>query len=360
MNGAATNGATVVFGATGFIGRGLLRELLTGPDDGRIVAVVRSAESGARLRERLAGDGVPIDRLSVHLFDPDAAEISLEPAVPEVRDVHNLAAAFAFGMTPQAARAVNVVLAEKITRFAAASGARRLIHVSGYRVGAHPTMPVPWPPRHRRRIYGRLGAYEASKIEADAVVRALAAALNVPLTVVNPGTVIGDSRTGEADQYLGLAELVLQLSRGQLRAVPGSRGTVVPVVTVDHLARFLALVPRDPQAAGQAYWVLDDATPALPELVALVAGELGVPAPRRLVPVVALRILPAWLTGAQKETLSFVSTDTYPTASATAFARRHGLEYPPVRPALRRWAKHLAATAPDRRLKGAGGRSGRR
>lgn len=345
MTGA---GSTVVFGATGFIGRGLLRELLTAPaDDGRIVAVVRSAASGTRLRERLAGEGLPLDRLSIHLFDPGAAAITLEPAVPDVRDVHNLAAAFAFGMTPEAARAVNVVLAEKITRFAAAAHARRLVHVSGYRVGAHPTTPVPWPSRHRRRVYGRLGAYEASKIEADAVVRALAAELDVPLTVVNPGTVIGDSRTGEADQYLGLADLVLQLSRGELRAVPGSRNTVLPVVTVDHLARFLALVPRDPGAAGEAYWVLDDATPPLPELVALLADQLEVPAPRRRVPVAALRVLPERLTGAQKETLSFISADTYPTASATAFTRRHGFGHPPVQPALRRWAKHLAAHAPD-------------
>ena len=348
MSGAWRNGGSiVVFGATGFIGRGLLRELLTDPaEDSRVVAVVRSAESGARLRDRLGSDGVPLDRLSIHLFDPGAAEIALEPAVPDVRDVHNLAAAFAFGMTAEAARAVNVVLAEKITRFAAATRARRLVHVSGYRVGAHPTMPVPWSPRHRRRIYGRLGAYEASKIEADAVVRALAARLDVPLTVVNPGTVIGDSRTGEADQYLGLADLVLQLSRGQLRAIPGTRDTVVPVVTVDHLARFLALVPRDPLAASQAYWVLDDATPVLPDLVSLVADELGVPAPRRRVPVVALRILPEWLTGAQKETLSFISTDAYPTASATALTRRHGFDHPPVRPALQRWARFLAATAP--------------
>lgn len=340
--------AAVVFGATGFIGRGLLRELLTDPDgDDLVVAAVRTAESGARLRDRLVSGGVPLDRLSVHVFDPGSAELVLDPVAADVRDVYNLAAAFAFGMTARAAREVNVVLAEKITRFAAAAGARRLVHVSGYRVAAYPAVPAPWPPRHRRRIYRRFGAYEASKIEADAVVRALAAELGVPLTVVNPGTVIGDSRTGEADQYLGLAELVVQLARGQLRAVPGSRRTVLPVVTIDHLARFLALMPRDPETAGRAYWVLDDATPPLPELVALVADELGVAAPRLRIPVAALRALPARLTGAEKETLSFLSADTYPTAPATALARRHGLEYPPVRPALRLWARHVAATAPD-------------
>lgn len=106
--------------------------------------------------------------------------------------------------------------------------------------------------------------------------------------------------------------------------MPGSRRTVLPVVTIDHLARFLALMPRDPETAGQAYWVLDDATPPLPELVALVAGELGVAAPRLRIPVAALRALPARLTGAEKETLSFLSADTYPTAPATALARRHG------------------------------------
>ena len=74
-------GTTVVFGATGFVGRGLLRDLLSAPDDpGPVAAVVRSEESGIRLRARLAAGGTPLDRLTVHVLDSRADEIALDPA----------------------------------------------------------------------------------------------------------------------------------------------------------------------------------------------------------------------------------------------------------------------------------------
>ncbi|MFB4268724.1 alpha/beta fold hydrolase [Nonomuraea sp. GTA35] len=56
-----------------------------------------------------------------------------------------------------------------------------------------------------------------------------------------------------------------------------------------------------------------------------------------------LRILPRALTGADPETLSFLSTDRYDTASARAFAERAGLRMPPVEAALRAWADDLVA-----------------
>jgi pimeloyl-ACP methyl ester carboxylesterase len=49
------------------------------------------------------------------------------------------------------------------------------------------------------------------------------------------------------------------------------------------------------------------------------------------------------LTGADPETLSFLSADRYPTASARAFAASAGLEMPPATDALRAWADDLVA-----------------
>ncbi|WP_199859977.1 SDR family oxidoreductase, partial [Thermobifida halotolerans] len=71
----------------------------------------------------------------------------------------------------------------------------------GYRAAAQPTDPA-----GIAQLYRDHGAYEASKTEADAAVRALAEREGLPLSVVNPSTVIGDSITGEAGQYIGLAE----------------------------------------------------------------------------------------------------------------------------------------------------------
>ena len=200
-------------------------------------------------------------------------------------------------MSRDEAERANVHGALNVLRWAGARPhLRRLVHVSGYRVAE--TLSHPADEDQLTELYRRYGAYEASKREGDAAVRALAAQEGIPLTVVNPATVIGHSVTGEAGQYLGLAGLVRQLWTGRLPALPGTRRTFVPVVTVDHLARFLAAVPAHDHEPYRAHWLLDDATPELPDLVALLARHLGVRAPRLLLPVALVRRLPRALTGA--------------------------------------------------------------
>ncbi|MFJ6775531.1 hypothetical protein ACIQOV_32005, partial [Kitasatospora sp. NPDC091257] len=118
--------------------------------------------------------------------------------------------------------------------------------------------------------------------------------------------------------------------------------SVRDVVAVDHLARFLAAVPehdRDPLAA---HTVLDPTTPCLPELITLLARHLGVRPPRALIPVPLVRRLPRVLTGADPETLTFLSEDRYDTGSADRLAADAGLTHPPLAPALTRWATRLA------------------
>ncbi|WP_199859976.1 alpha/beta fold hydrolase, partial [Thermobifida halotolerans] len=133
------------------------------------------------------------------------------------------------------------------------------------------------------------------------------------------------------------------LGGGRLPLLPGDAATFVPVVTVDHLARFLTEVPERDTGGVRAHWVLDETTPNLPELVDHLATHLGVRAPRRFMPVGVLRRLPRAVTRAEPETLPFLTADRYDTASAHALARAAGLTHPPVRDALARWADRLVA-----------------
>ncbi|MFF8288906.1 alpha/beta fold hydrolase [Streptomyces sp. NPDC016309] len=317
---------TLVLGASGFVGRALVAELLR--RGRRVAAAVRG--SAEPLVEALARAGADTGALTVVRVDLTRPGLGLAPdALPAVRDVYNCAARFAFGLGADEARAVNVTGAVNAVEWTAARPApRRLVHLSGYRVGAP----------GGEEDYDRLGAYEASKREGDAAVRRRAAELGVPLTVANPASVVGPG------QYIGLASLVDDLWHGRMPAVPGTPATFLPVVALDHVARFLAALPEDPDAAGRDYWILDDSTPELPALLRLVAEHTGVRAPRRHVPVPLLRRLPRALTGADPETFSFLSADRYPTGPADAFARSHGLAAPPVGEVLRTWADHLVAT----------------
>ncbi|MBB5965131.1 alpha/beta fold hydrolase [Planomonospora venezuelensis] len=312
---------SIVFGAAGFVGRSLVAELLR--RGRRVAAAVRGP--GDRLTSWLAAQGADTAGLAVVTADITVPGLGLT-GLDGVRDVYNAAARFAFGLSAAEARLANVTGAVNVADWAAARpGLRRLVHVSGYRVSG------------AEADYRRLGAYEASKGEGDAAVRVRARELGLPLTIANPATVIGPG------QFIGLASLVRDLWLGRLPALPGGPGVFVPVVDVGYLARFMAALPEDEETAGRAYWVLDDETPELPELVALLADHLGVPAPRRSIPVGLVRRLPRALTGADPETLSFVSADRYDTAPALAFAERAGLRMPPVRRALRSWADDLVA-----------------
>ncbi|MDH6708908.1 nucleoside-diphosphate-sugar epimerase [Kitasatospora sp. MAA19] len=338
--------STLVLGATGFLGRWLVLELLTRGEP--VAAAVRGTGRGTDLRHWLRAHGADDTALTTVAADLTRPGLGLSPEddarLAEVRDVHNLAARYRFGLTPAQAEPANVHGALHALRWSATRPRlRRLVHLSGYRVGRDPQPQYPLDPRATTALYARLGAYEASKQLGDAAVRVTAPRLGVPLTTVNPSSVIGHSRTGEAGQYLGLAQLVRQLHRGRLPLLPGTRRTFLPVVTVDHLARFLAAVPEHDRAPVQAHSVLDPATPVLPDLIALLAAHLGVRPPRGLVPVGLVRRLPRALTGADPETLTFLSEDRYDTASADRLTTAAGLTHPPLIPALRHWAARLVA-----------------
>jgi nucleoside-diphosphate-sugar epimerase len=243
------------------------------------------------------------------------------------------------------ARAANVDTSRRVVEFAAAiPGDVRLIHLSGYRVGGQDAASVPWSEQKLRREYKRLGAYEASKVESDAVVQASAHELGVALTVANPASVIGHSITGESDQILGLATTVRDLIAGRLPAIPGDSGTFVPVVTVDYLARFLTLLPVQEETRGRSYWILDDETPVFPELLQLIGRHHNVRVPKLRMPVGIVKRLPQAITGADPETLSFLSPERYPTGPAQRLAEQHGLAQPDITVALTRWSDYLVST----------------
>lgn len=331
----------LVFGATGFIGRWLVKELL---DQGiPTTAAVRNIERFSTLTSWLTDHGADTACLGVVEVDLATDGIGMDSGgLDQITEIYNVAGAYAFGMTPDAARAANVDTSRRVVEFAATlRDLVRLVHLSGYRVGGQATS-APWSEAKRKEQYARLGAYEASKIESDAVVQASANRLGVPLTIANPSTVIGDSMNGESDQLIGLATTVRDLIAGKLTAIPGNASTFIPVVTVDYLARFMTLLPSSETTIGMSYWVLDDQTPTLPGLLRLIADHHLVKVPRLRIPVGIVKRLPTAITRADPETLSFLSADRYPTGPATTLAQLNGLQQPDVSEALRKWSDYLA------------------
>ncbi|MFF5794573.1 alpha/beta fold hydrolase [Paeniglutamicibacter sp. NPDC012692] len=333
----------LVFGASGLVGRHLV---LTLAEAGvNVTAAVRTADSGTRVEEWLVEHGLTRS-IGTTIVDFNAPEMLAggPAAFTHVTEIHNCAGSYRFGMTAQEARSANVGIVEKLVDFAAClPDLQRVVHVSGYRVGGQDPTTVPWPDDHRTAAYKELGAYEASKVESDAIFQARARGRGVPWTIVNPSSVIGDSATGESDQHIGLAGTIEQIWDGTAAALPGNESTFLPVVTVDYLAAFMAAAAVDPEAAGKAYWILDDDTPPLADLLTHVGRHLGAKVPRLRMPIGVIKRLPSRITKADPETLTFMSTDRYPTETAIAFADKHGIQMPEVLVSLERWVDHLAA-----------------
>jgi hypothetical protein len=118
----------------------------------------------------------------------------------------------------------------------------------------------------------------------------------------------------------------------------------VPVVTVDYLARFLTLLPVQEETRGRSYWILDDETPVLPDLLQLIGRHHQVRVPWLRIPVGVVKRLPRAITRADPETLSFLSPERYPTGPAKRLAEQHGLAQPNLTAALTRWSDYLVAT----------------
>jgi len=240
---------------------------------------------------------------------------------------------------------------------------RRYVLVSGYRVAAPEVIAEvgtgPLDEATRDGLYRRLGAYEASKFEEHLAVQDEAKRLGVPLSFVNPASVIGDSETGETTQFIGLTTTVRDLVNGKMPAMAGGSDIFVPVVTVDYVARFMARLPEYPDAAGESYWLLDQSTPNLPELIRWVADHVGVKAPSWSLPIWLIRALPRMLTGVEPETLSFLSTLRYDTDSADALASRMGLTMPDLWSSTGRWVDFLVATRFGEQVAGPVGCRGR-
>ncbi|WP_280458087.1 alpha/beta fold hydrolase [Nocardia carnea] len=319
---------SVVFGAAGFIGRALVARLL---NRGHTVAAALRPGSADRLTAWLDAQEVSRERLTVvdcDITDPELGAIAGLDTTG-IRDVYNCAARFTFGIDAADARAVNIDGALHILDWCTRLPAlRRLIHITGYRV------TVPESAEHDYAV----GAYGASKFEADAILREHAAAAGVALTVANPSSVLGPG------QYIGLAELTRDLWNGRLPALPGNTRTLLPILDLGYFADFLLALPRDPATAGRSYTVLDPATPPLPELMRILAAHLHVRAPRFTIPAGLVARLPRRLTGVDRERLAFLAEDHYDTSAAESVAAAAGLTMPPAGEVLRNWADHLVSS----------------
>lgn len=263
----------LVTGATGFTG-GRLAEMLAGRGH-EVMALVRSA-SVARFRaSRAAAAGVTA--VEGDLKDAEAVRRACDGA--EV--VYHIAATYREAGQPDAAyRAINVEGTRHVLEGALAAGVRRVVHCSTGGVHGH----IEHPPANEDAPFGPGDIYQQTKLDAETLARDFGPRTGLEVVIARPIGIYGPGDMRFLKMFRGLA-------KGRF-PVLGSGEVFYHLTFIDDLVEGFRLCGEVPGAAGRTYILGGAAYTTLNELVALIAGELGVAAPRLRLPV-----WPFWTAG---------------------------------------------------------------
>src|SRR5690606_3242340 len=313
----------LITGASGFIGRHLCARLTA--DDQPVLALMRRPEQLTALQAHVNALGGQGDRVTAVAGDLAQPGLGINQALPPLRAIIHLGASFGWRLNKAAARASNVLGSLAVASLAQASGCR-LVFISGFmlenqvhlaRLGIDADRPADtqW-----ERVYRKAGAYEASKLEAAARVRARASEWGLDMVEVQPATVAGHSRSGALDMGQPFYQLMDNLAKGRLALVPGTPSHWLPLVAVDHLAALIARAALADQPPPRLL-ALDPATPTLQRMLAQLAAELNRRPPRVHVPIpilAALLKLPGLprLMNSDPEALHFIQPTRFDTTLA--------------------------------------------
>ena len=283
-------GAVLLTGATGFVGMELLRRFIE-RGDRRIHALVRAADDEAAA-ERLPAHA----RLSAVAGDIEQPGLGLseenrERLAQDVTTVVHCAASVSFDLSLEESRRVNVDGTRNVVDFAQrCRRLERLTYVSTAYVAGEPRGLF----REDQLDVGQRfrNTYERSKFEAERMIRSEAAGL--PLQILRPSIVVGDSRTGRTSSFNVLYGPLKALARGRIPAIPARRSSPVDIVPVDYVAdRAYELVTDGPD--GTFHLVAGRNATTVGRLLELASGHLRRPAPTVLPPGLYRRVAHPWL-----------------------------------------------------------------
>src|SRR5215212_6622156 len=212
-------GAVLLTGATGFVGREVLSRFLA-RGDRDVYALVR-ADSDTDAAERLPGH----ERLTAVAGDIERsglglAERTAERLRREVSTVVHCAASVSFELPLEESRRVNVDGTRHMAEFARGCGAlRRFTYVSTAYVAGEPGGLF----REDELAVGQhfRNPYERSKFEAELALRSEGS--DLPLQILRPSIVVGDSSTGRTSSFNVLYGPLKAFARGKVPAIPARR-----------------------------------------------------------------------------------------------------------------------------------------
>ncbi|MCC6217853.1 MAG: SDR family oxidoreductase [Polyangiaceae bacterium] len=286
----------LVTGFPSFRGRKLVEHLLTTHPRALVHAVVHTKLAAAA--EEAVGRLESSARERLVLLEGDAAAIDLglsggeyRALAGEIDCIHHAAQVTYPGVSRDMAEQVNVgAMREVIELGRASAGLRRLVvhssaTVSGDREGLVLEEELAAGQHFRTPV-------EETLARAERMARRAMAEL--PITVIRPTQIVGDSHTGEVDRFDGPYLLILLIvsSPEEIPVLLPTRGDFpINLVPIDHVVRVADVIARSDAAVGRTFHVADPRPLSARRVFELVAEAGGRRLPQSFLPAGLTRAL---------------------------------------------------------------------
>ncbi|MDB4936969.1 MAG: oxidoreductase, short-chain dehydrogenase/reductase family [Labilithrix sp.] len=276
-------------GFPSFAARKMCEELVRTGERTLVHAIV---DPKAEPEAREALDALPLEqRARVNLIEGDASSMDLglsgaelAALAPEIDRIHHMAHVATLSADRKLAERVNVGGAREVLEVARVCRSLKCLvyhstaHVSGDRTGFILEGELEKGQSFRNVV-------EETLARGEKMMRA--AMTKLPVCVVRPTVVVGDSQTGEVDRDGGpyfLFLLIITSPPDFPLPLPGRPDAFLHVVPVDYYVRAACALGRDPRAPGRTFHVGDPAPLTAKRVFELVAAAGGRRTPRNFIP----------------------------------------------------------------------------
>jgi len=277
-------GAALVTGYPSFVVRHLARRLAEG---GRKVYLLCREKFEDRAWQDLAdlGSKVKLVTGDVVAMDLGLSGKEVRELRTAVRDMYHLAGFYYLSSGDREMDQVNVEGTRNALAFAKdLPGLKRFLHyssafVSGNREGVIMEDELIEPDKYRN-------SFERSKFLAERLAQE--ARQDMPVTIVRPSLIVGDSRTGEMDRYEGPNSIIYVLAKlpvSMSLPLPGHGGYPLNLVPVDYVADAMVHLASLPTTVGKTYHLVDTNPLPASKVFELVCSAADRRPPKRSIPL---------------------------------------------------------------------------
>lgn len=256
----STPNSVLITGASGFIGKRLVKHLANQVGGPHVIACVRSCSDS------------PIDKVSFFQTGCLSGSVNWLPALEHTESVVHCAARVHVlndrSSDPLADfRRINVGATEELARQAASAGVRRFVFLSSAKVNGESTDFG--PPFSADQAANPIDPYGVSKFEAEQILQKVSSETGMEVVIIRPPLVYGPGVKANFDLLMRWVRLGIPLPFGGLTNNRRS------LLALDNLVDFISICLQSPNAANQTFLVSDGEDLSTADLVMRLGTACG-------------------------------------------------------------------------------------